>query len=83
LRLIHQTESFFEEDLTPQEVTLLLKKCIGHIHKLSEIAPILISAGGDPSRPNLLELIEQNSDERFYFQPFDGVEDAIQTNLGI
>lgn len=74
--------SFFEEDLTPQEVTLLLQKCIGHVHKLSETAPVLISASGDPSRPNLLELVEQNSDERFYFQPFDDVEGVIQTTLG-
>lgn len=76
-------ESFFEEDLTSQEVTLLLKKCIKHVHKLSNTAPVLISAGDDLSRPNLLELIEQNSDERFYFQPFDDVEDVIQTTLGI
>ncbi|MCL5428617.1 MAG: hypothetical protein M1347_02280 [Chloroflexi bacterium] len=74
-------ESFYEEDLTPQEVTLLLQKCIRHIHKLSEAAPVLISACGDPSRPKLLELIEQNSDERFYFQPFDHADDLVQVNL--
>jgi hypothetical protein len=76
-------ESFYEEDLTSKEVTLLLKKCIMHIHRLSETAPVVISAMGDPSRPNLLELIERNSDERFYFQPFDDIEELLQTSLGI
>ncbi len=76
-------ESFYEEDLTLKEVTLLLQKCILHIHKLSETAPILISAIGNPSRPDLLELIERNSDDRFYFQPFDDVEVLVQTTLGI
>jgi hypothetical protein len=76
-------EAFYEEDLTPQEVTHLLQKCIKHIHRLSETAPVLISAGGDPSRPNLLEMLEQNSDERFYFQPNDDVVEVIQTTLGI
>ncbi len=76
-------ESFYEDDLTPKEVTILLQKCIQHIHKLSETAPILISAIGDPSRPNLLELVERNSDERFYFQPFKDVDEVIQTTLGI
>lgn len=75
-------ESFYEDDLTPQEVTLLLQKCIKHIHKLSVPAPVLISAGGNPSRPDLLELVEQNSDERFYFQPFGDVQGLIQTTLG-
>lgn len=74
-------ESFYEEDLTPQEVTLLLQKCVKRIHQLSETAPVLISANGDPSRPNLLELIEQNSDERFYFQLFDEGEPITQATL--
>jgi hypothetical protein len=76
-------EAFYEEDLTPQEVTLLLQKCIRHIHRLSANAPVLISASGDLSRSNLLELVEQNSDERFYFQPSDNIENIIQMAFGI
>src|SRR3972149_7739029 len=74
-------ESFYEEDLTPQEVTLLLQKCIKRIHQLSEAAPVLISANPDPARPDLLKLVEQNSDERFYFQPFDQINLVIQPAL--
>jgi hypothetical protein len=73
--------SFYEEDLTPKEVTLLLQKCIRHIHRLSQAVPVLISAGGDPSRPKLLELIDQNSDERFYFQPFEHIDALVQGSL--
>lgn len=76
-------DSFYEEDLTSKEVTLLLQKCILHIQRLSETAPVVISAIGNPSRPNLLELIERNSDERFYFQPFNDIEEILQTSLGI
>jgi hypothetical protein len=79
--VIDMLESFYEEDLTPKEVASLLQKCIKHIHNLSEAAPVLISASGDPSRPELLELIEQNSDERFYFQPFEHIDDWVQANL--
>jgi hypothetical protein len=75
-------DSFYEEDLTSKEVTLLLQKCILHIQRLSETAPVVISAAGDLSRPNLLELIERNADERFYFQPFD-IQEILQTSLGI
>lgn len=62
-------EPFYEEDLSIAEVNLLLKKCLECIKELSLAAPILISAGGDPSRPSLLEMLEQNAGMRFYFQP--------------
>lgn len=74
-------ESFYEEDLTPQEVNMLLQNCLKHIVQLSETAPVLISAGGDASRPNLLELLERNADTRFYFQPAENETEPLQTTL--
>jgi hypothetical protein len=71
-------ESFYEEDLALQEVSFLLQKCLRRIHELSETAPVLIGASGDPSRPSLLEALERNSDERFCFQPFADSEGIVQ-----
>lgn len=64
-------DPFYEKDLTIPEVTLLLKKCLRRIQHLSLLAPILISANGNSLRPNLLELLETNSDTRFSFQPIE------------
>ena len=73
--------SFYEEDLTLKEVALLLQKCILRIHQLCNFAPVLISAAPDPSRPSLIQFIEKNSDERFYFQSFDGIETVLQASF--
>ena len=63
--------SFYEEDLTTAEVSLLLKRCLKSLAALGETAPVLISACGDPTRPNLLDMLEQSAGARFYFQPLD------------
>ena len=62
-------DSFFEDDLTDNEVTLLLKKCLKHMQRLCQTAPLLIGATGDDSRSELLQMLECNSDMRFYFEP--------------
>lgn len=77
--IIDMLESFYEEDLTVQEVTLLLQKCLRRIQELSKTAPILIGSRGDPGRPTLIKLLEQNSDERFYFQPLERSAQIVQT----
>jgi hypothetical protein len=71
--------SFYDENLTLPEVTLLLQKCIQRVHQLSELAPVLISADPDPARLELLQLVDQNSDQRFYFEPFENVETVLQS----
>lgn len=74
-------ESFYEKDLSINEVSLLLKKCVRRIHQLSETAPVLISAEGDAQRPGLLEALERHCDERFYFQPSEDLETITQAEL--
>jgi hypothetical protein len=60
--------SFYEKDLTEQEVGMLLKKCLDRIKYLSLFAPVLIDADGDAARPQLLARLEDCADTRFYFQ---------------
>lgn len=78
--IIDMLASFYDEDLSLGEVTLLLKKCLRRIHQLSDAAPILISAEVDAARPELLELLERHCDQRFYFQPEEPAPDP-QTSM--
>ncbi|MGH2583166.1 MAG: hypothetical protein ACRDFQ_09775 [Anaerolineales bacterium] len=61
--------SFYEDDLTDREVTIVLKNCLAHIQRISETAPVLISARADAVRPALIEMLERRADMRFYFEP--------------
>ena len=61
--------SFYEDDLTKQEVTMLLQNCLAHVQRISEMAPVLISANADALRPNLTEMLERYADMHFYFDP--------------
>jgi hypothetical protein len=74
-------QSFYEKDLSINEVSLLLKKCVRRIHQLSETAPVLISAEGNAERPVLLETLERLCDQRFYFQPSADIDIVAQTEL--
>jgi hypothetical protein len=74
-------QSFYEKDLSVNEVSLLLKKCVRRIHQLSETAPILISAEGNAERPILLETLERLCDQRFYFQTAEDIDIFAQTEL--
>lgn len=74
-------ESFYADDLTLSEVLLLLQKCIGRIHILCRKAPIFIAARTDATRPQLLELLEKSSDQRFYFLPI--AEEPLAVQLGL
>jgi hypothetical protein len=60
--------SFYEEDLTEQEVGTQLKKCLERINHLSQFAPVLVDADGNAGRPKLLALLEDCADTRFYFE---------------
>ncbi len=71
-------ESFYEDDLTHKEVTLLLQNCLQRIQQLSEQAPVLISARADATRPNLISLLEQFANTRFYFQPPEQLPQPVQ-----
>lgn len=75
-------EAFYDEDLTQKEVTLLLQNCLNRLGHLSKHAPVLISARRDPSRLNLIAMLEQFADTRFYFQPPEPEPEAIQTAFG-
>jgi hypothetical protein len=74
-------ESFYEKDLSVNEVSLLLKKCVRRIHQLSETAPILISAESNAERPVLLETLERLCDQRFYFQPAEDIDIVAQAEM--
>lgn len=74
-------EPFYEEDLSMAEVSLLLKKCLDCIKELSRSAPVLISASLDAARPSLLEMLERNSDTRFYFEPTQDELASLQVGL--
>jgi hypothetical protein len=81
LVIIDMLESFYEEELTPDEVTLLLQNCLDRIYQLSQEAPILISARGDPSRPGLIRMLESYSDMRFYFESPLAEPEATQSSF--
>jgi hypothetical protein len=74
-------ESFYEEDLALKEVSLLLTTCLDQIVKLSEHAPVLIGAQANPERPTLIAMLEQYSDQRFYFEPSSEIDQPIQEAL--
>lgn len=61
--------SFYEDDLTMQEITMLLQNCLAQVQRISELAPVLIGANADALRPNLIEMLERHADMRFYFEP--------------
>lgn len=73
--------SFCDEDLTLSEVSLLLQKCITRVHALSVAAPIFIGTQVDPNRPQLLDLLEKSSDQRFYFLPQTERASVVQIGL--
>jgi hypothetical protein len=77
--ITNMLSSFYDENLTLNEVTLLLQKCIQRVHQLCEFAPVLISAEPDSDRLDLLHFVEQNSDQRFYFEPFENIETVLQS----
>ncbi|MEX2144285.1 MAG: hypothetical protein WD740_06795 [Anaerolineales bacterium] len=63
--------SFYEEDLTLNEVSQQLQRCLTRLDQLSKLAPVLVSARSDPVRPSLIRLLEQHANTRFYFQPLE------------
>jgi len=73
--------SFYEKDLTEQEVGMLLKKCLDRIKYLSLFAPVLIDADGDAARPQLLARLEDCADTRFYFQAAAAQPQNIQIGM--
>ena len=74
-------EAFYEDDLSHKEVTLLLQNCLNRIQLLSEQAPILISARAYAARPNLISLLEQFANTRFYFQPPEQIPQPTQATF--
>jgi hypothetical protein len=73
--------SFYEKDLTEQEVGMLLKKCLDRIKYLSLFAPVLIDADGDAARPQLMARLEDCADTRFYFQAAGAQPQNIQIGM--
>lgn len=73
--------SFYEEDLTEQEVGTLLRKCLDRIKYLSQFAPVLVDAESDAARPKLLARLEDCADTRFYFQA--AVEQPQHAQIGL
>ncbi len=71
LVILDLLESFYEEDLSISEVTMTLRLCIRRIHQLSDQSPVVISASPNSQRPSLMRLLEEASDQRFYFEPLE------------
>lgn len=74
-------ESFYEEDLSPREVTALLEDCLERIQQISLAAPVVISANSHPERKNLIDLLADAADVRIYFQPAAEPKGSMQFSL--
>jgi len=55
LVVMDMLDSFYEEDLTEGEVSRVLADSLKHLRRLSEHAPLLISASTHPGREQLLD----------------------------
>jgi hypothetical protein len=73
--------SFYDENLSSEEVTGVLNSCVAAIIRLSKSTPIIITADPDTRRPHLIDLLYKLADGVVEMVPNDEPKDKAQPNL--
>jgi len=63
------TSSFYDPGVPESEIDQLLFRCIAELRRLSQAAPLLVSASPGPVRPRLLKALEKAAARVVHLQP--------------
>lgn len=81
LIVMDMLDTFYDEDLTEGEVSRVLENCLIHLRRLSEHAPLLISASVPPNRERLLADLVKLSEYSIELWPEHEEQSAAQLKL--
>ncbi|MEX1071124.1 MAG: hypothetical protein WEC37_00715 [Anaerolineales bacterium] len=73
--------SFYDENLSNEEVTGVLNSCVAALIRLSKTTPIIITADPDERRPELIDLLYKLADAVVEMVPNTEPKKDLQPNL--
>ena len=79
--LTDMLKTFYEEELSDIEVQRVLSDCAKELHRLSQTAPVVVSAAFSEERPQLLTQLREHASQLIEVQPLTPLNPAVQPNL--